>query len=556
MAGQRLSMRKTREILRQKWCLGRSHREVARSLGKSLGAISATLARATTAGLDWEAVGALSDEALDERLYGAPASGGQGRVLPDFAVVHAEHKRPGVTLELLHLEYLQQHPDGYLYTQFCEYYRRWLKRRRLSMRQIHRAGEKPFVDYAGQKPQIVDPRTGEVTAVELFVAALGASSFTYAEATATQRVPDFLASHVRAFEFLGGVAAAVVPDQLKSGVTTPCRYEPGVQRAYEELAQHYGTTILPARPGKPRDKAKVEVAVQVAERWILARLRHETFFSLAALNARIRELLVDLNARTMRAYGASRQELFERIDRPALKPLPAERFVHAEWKTARVNLDYHVELDRHYYSVPYALAHESVELRFTGTTVEVFLRGQRVASHARSAERGRHTTLAEHMPKAHQKHLAWTPSRLVHWAASIGPGTAALVEAILADRPHPEQGYRSCLGILRLAKRYGAERLEAACTRAVTVRARSYRHVESILKRGLDRVPLPAIGARGASAAHENVRGADYYQPHPNEGDVHAERTDDGEALDPATERTGSGLDGAATKPGQQQPLL
>jgi transposase len=549
-------MRKTREILRQKWCLGRSHREVARSLAKSVGVISATLARAAEAGLDsWEAVGALSDEALDGRMYGVPA-GGRGRVLPDFAVVHAEHKRPGVTLELLHLEYLQQHPDGYLYTQFCEYYRRWLKRRRLSMRQLHRAGEKLFVDYAGQKPQIVDPLTGEVTPVELFVAALGASSFTFAEATATQRVPDFLASHVRAFEYFGGVTAAVVPDQLRSGVTTPCRYEPGVQRAYEELAQHYGTIILPARPGKPRDKAKVEVAVQVAERWILARLRHEVFFSLAALNARIRELLVDLNARTMRVYGASRQELFERIDRPALKPLPAERFEYAEWKTARVNLDYHVELDRHYYSVPYALAHESVELRFTAATVEVFLRGQRVASHARSAERGRHTTTPEHMPKAHQKHLAWTPSRLIHWATSIGPGTAALVEAILADRPHPEQGYRSCLGILRLAKRYGPERLEAACTRAVAARARSYRHVDSILKRGLDRVPLPAIGTRAAPTAHENVRGAGYYEPHPNEGDVRAERTDDGQADGPAPERAGSGLDGAAAKPGEQQPLL
>jgi transposase len=548
-------MRKTREILRQKWCLGRSHREVARSLGKSIGAISATVSRAAAAGLDWEAVGALSDEALDGRMYGVPA-GGRGRELPDFAVVHAEHKRPGVTLELLHLEYLEQHQGGYLYTQFCEYYRRWLKRRRLSMRQLHRAGEKMFVDYAGQRPQIVDPRTGEISAVELFVAVLGASSFTYAEATATQRVPDFLASHGRAFEFFGGVAAAVVPDQLRSGVTTPCRYEPGVQRAYEELAQHYGTTILPARPGKPRDKAKVEVAVQVAERWILARLRHEVFFSLPALNARIRELLVDLNARTMRAYGASRQELFERIDRPALRPLPAERFVHAEWKTARVNLDYHVELDRHYYSVPYVLAHEQVELRFTRTTVEVLLRGQRVASHARSAERGRHTTLPEHMPKSHQRHLAWTPSRLVHWATSIGPGTAALVEAILADRPHPEQGYRSCLGILRLAKRYGPERLEAACARAVAVRARSYRHVESILKRGLDRVPLPALGVRAASVPHENVRGAGYYQPHPNEGDVRAERTDAGEALEPAPERAGSGLDGAAAKPGDQQPLL
>ena len=508
-------MRKTREVLRQKWCLGRSHREVARSLGTSLGTVSMTVARATAAGLAWEAVVALSDEELEGKLYEGPAGGGLGRPLPDFAAVHAEHKRPGVTLELLHLEYLQQFPGGYQYTQFCEYYRRWLQRRRLSMRQIHRAGEKLFVDYAGQRPEIIDAGTGEVTAVELFVAVLGASNFTFAEATATQRVPDFLASHVRAFEFLGGVAAAVVPDQLKSGVTTACRYEPGLQRAYEELAQHYGTVILPARPGKPRDKAKVEVAVQLAERWILARLRHESFFSLAALNVRIRELLGDLNARTMRAYGASRQELFERLDRPALRPLPAERFVHAEWKKARVNLDYHVELDHHYYSVPHALVHEAVELRFTATTVEVFARGQRVASHARSFQRGRHTTDPSHMPKAHQKHLSWTPSRLIHWAQSIGPQTAALVEAILTERPHPEQGYRSCLGILRLAKRYGAARLEAASTRAVAVRARSYRHVDSILKRGLDRLPWPAHGTQTKTSpvvAHENVRGGDYYQ--------------------------------------------
>jgi transposase len=348
-----------------------------------------------------------------------------------------------------------------------------------------------------------------------------------------------------------------VPDQLKSAVTTACRYEPGVQRAYEELAQHYGTAILPARPKKPRDKAKVEVAVQVAERWILARLRHETFFSLATLNERIRERLADLNARTMRAYGASRQELFERLDRPALRPLPAERFEHAEWKTARVNLDYHVELERHYYSVPHALVHEQVELRFTAATVEVFLRGQRVAAHARSGERGRHTTQASHMPKAHQKHLAWTPSRLIHWAESLGPGTAALVEAILADRPHPEQGYRSCLGILRLSKRYGPERLEAACARALVVRARSYRHVDSILRRGLDRLPLPGAREPAApTAAHENVRGADYYQPHRNEGEVDAERTDAGEADLPAAERPGDGLDRAAEEPGEQQPLL
>src|SRR5881296_12177 len=314
------------------------------------------------------------------------------------------------------------------------------------MRQVHRAGAKLFVDYAGKKPTIIDATTGEVIAVELFVAVLGASNYTYAEATRTQQVPDWVASHQRAFQFFGGVTEAIVPDQLKSGVVVPCRYEPGVQRTYDAFAQHYGTVILPARPAKPRDKAKIEVAVQIVERWILARLRHETFFSLAALNARIAELLADLNARLMRLYRASRRELFERLDQPALRPLPAEAFP----------------------------------------------RGQRVAAHRRSPVRGTHTTAPAHMPKAHQRHLEWTPSRLIDWARTIGAQTAALVEAILADRPHPEQGYRSCLGLLRLAKGYGPDRLEAASTRAVAVGARSYRHVDSMLKHGLDRLAGPA----------------------------------------------------------------
>ena len=361
---------------------------------------------------------------------------------------------------------------------------------------------------------IVDAATGEVLAVELFVAALGASNYTYAEATRTQQVPDWVASHQRAFAFFGGVTEAIVPDQLKSGVVIPCRYEPGVQRTYDEFALHYGTVILPARPAKPRDKAKIEVAVQVAERWILARLRHETFFSLAALNARIAELLADLNARPMRLYRASRRELFGRLDQPALRPLPAEAFVYSDWKVgARVSLDYHIELHGHYYSVPYALIHEHVDARLTATTVEIFHRGQRVAAHRRSVVRGQHTTDPAHMPKAHQRHLEWTPSRLINWARTIGPQTAALVEAILADRPHPEQGYRSCLGILRLAKRDGPARLEAACARAGAVEARSYRHVDSILKHGLDRLaPLAAAPPLTLTPVHEHVRGRAYYQ--------------------------------------------
>ena len=407
-------MRQIREILRQKWGLGQSHRAVAESLRISNGTVGTTVLRARAAGLDWAQVEGLTDEVLEARVYGPPTPPTHHRVVPDCAYLHVERRKPGVTLELLHLEYLEQHPDGYRYTQFCEFYRRWCKRRGRSMRQVHRAGEKCFVDYAGTQPSIIDAATGEGIPVQLFVAVLGASNYTYAEATRTQQVADWIASHQRAFQYFGGVTTALVPDQLKSGVTLPCRYEPGLQKTYEEFARFAGTVVLPARPGKPRDKAKVEAGVLVVTRWILARLRHERFFSLAALNTRIAELLEVLNTRPMRLYRASRRELFERLDRPALRPLPAEAFIVGEWHyDARVNIDYHVELHGHYYSVPYPLSHELVDARLTGTTVELFHRGPRVATHVRSHLRGRHTTDPAHMPKAHQHHLLPAVSALI-----------------------------------------------------------------------------------------------------------------------------------------------
>lgn len=502
-------MRKLREILRQKWQLERTHREIAVSVCTSAGAVHGTIARAESAGLDWAAVQSIDDTALETKLYPRTTAWTQ-RALPDGSYLHTERRRPGVTLELLHLEYLEQYPEGYRYSQFCAYYRKWLAAHRLSMRQEHRAGEKLYIDYSGKKPHIVDRVTGERIEVELFVAVLGASNYTYAEATLTQRGAEFIASNARALAYLGGVPAVLVPDQLKSGVTLACRYEPGIQRTYEEMAAHYGTTVLPARPAKPKDKAKVEVGVQIAQRWILARLRNQTFFSLDELNIRIAGLLEELNDRTMRVYGCSRRALFERLDRPVLKPLPMEPFLYGEWKTARVNIDYHVEVERHYYSAPHSLVHEQVDVRLSAMAVEIFYKHRRIATHARSTERGRHTTITAHMPELHQKHLEWTPSRIVHWASTIGPNTTRLAEAILAERPHPEHGYRSCLGILRLGKRYGDARLEAACGRAFAVGARSYRHVDSILKNGLDRIAIdPPPEKPGPS--HENVRGKNYY---------------------------------------------
>ncbi|MCY0993105.1 IS21 family transposase [Nannocystis sp. ILAH1] len=514
MATQRLTMKNIREILRQKWALQRSHRDVAASLDVSAGVVGKVVGKASEAGLTWDAVQALSDEELERVVYdGEPAS--QARPLPDFSYIHTERRRKGVTLALLHIEYLEKHPNGYRYTQFCELYRAWLKRRGLTLRIDHVAGDKAFVDYSGNKLHIVDPNTGECIAVELFVGVLGASNLTYAEASMTQRGHDFIASNARMLEYFGGVPAALVPDQLKAAVTRPCWYDPKIQRTYAALAEHYGTTVMPARPGKPRDKAKVENAVLIAQRWIAARLRDEVFHSLPELNARIAELLEDLNTRPMRKYGnISRRALFERIERSELCPLPAVRFEHCEWKTCRVNIDYHVEIDRHYYSVPYTLVGEAVEARFTATTVELLHRGKRIASHPRSFVPGRHTTDPEHMPKAHQRHADRSPSRILAWAKQIGPKTVELAQALMKERKHPEHGYRACLGILRLGKTYGDARLEAACARAVVVRARSYRHVESILKNGLDRAPLPDLPADTPAdkpEVHENIRGPRYY---------------------------------------------
>ena len=514
MATTRLTMRKTKEILRQKWVLELSHRAVAASVGVSLGVVSETISRAQAANLDWAGVATMSDPDLERRLYPPAPGPGLTRPLPEMATIHLELRRKHVTLQLLHFEYLERHPDGYGYTQFCEHYHRFERTHGLVMRQVHRAGERMFVDYSGKRPHVVDPKTGEVIEVELFVAVLGASSYTFAEATRSQRSPDFIASHIRALEYFGGVTELFVPDQLKSGVTVACRYEPGVQRTYAEMAIHYGAAVMPARPRRPRDKAKVEVAVQVVQRWILARLRHQTFFSLEALNERIAELLEDLNARPMRAHRKSRHELFVLYDQPALRPLPAERFTYCEWKRVAVNIDYHVEVDGHYYSVPhrYRGYDGEIEARFSAGAVEILAGNQRIALHARSHARGKHTTTSEHMPAAHRAHAEWSPSRILHWAATLGPSVEGLCAKILHERAHPEQGYRSCLGLIRLEKRYGKERLDRACARALAVRALSYRSVASILERGLDHLPLPdAPTERAAAADHENIRGPEYY---------------------------------------------
>jgi len=512
MPAERLPMRKVREVLRLKYACGVSERVIAQSIGIGRTAVGEYIRRAAVIGITWPVPDELDDVALERKLF-APAGYNppRSKPQPDFGAIHAELRRRGVTLMLLWEEYRSHHPDGYGYSRFCDLYRDWRSTISPTMRQTHGPAEKLFVDFAGDTVPVFDGQTGEARGAKIFVAVMGASNYTYAEARFSEALPDWIGVHVNALEFLGGVPKAIVCDNLKAGVTTASRYEPGVNRTYLDLAAHYGTTIMPTRPKKPRDKAKVEAAVLVVERWILARLRDRRFFSLVELNAAIRTLLDELNTRLMRKLGASRREFFESIDRPALMALPAEPYQYAEWRRARVAPDYHVEVQGHFYSVPSRLIRQVVEVRITQRTVEAFHRGVRVASHVRSPVQHRHTTIAEHMPSAHRRYAAWTPARLLAAAERIGPSTIALCEAIMRAKPHPEQGFRSCLGILSLERAYGPVRLEAACRRGIAIGAASYRSIASILKSGLDKAFVSDTEPEADPIQHGNIRGRGYF---------------------------------------------
>jgi transposase len=503
-------MRKIREVLRLKFEVGLSARQIAVSLQVSRASVGDYLNRFAASGLIWPS--ALIDTELQRRLFPPPpAVPSDQRPTPDWAKAHAELRRPGVTLALLWQEYRLSQPQGFQYSWFCEHYRLWAAKIDVVMRQEHRAGEKLFVDYAGQTAPIIDRRTGEIRQAQIFVAVLGASSYTFAEATWSQKLPDWLGSHVRCFAFLGGTSEILVPDNLRSGISKAHRYEPDINPSYRDLAEHYGVAVLPARSRKPKDKAKVEVGVQVVERWILAVLRNRQFFSLGELNTAISLLLDRLNQKPFKKLPGSRRSTFEAIDQPALQPLPEHPYAYAEWKKVRVHIDYHVEVDGHYYSVPYQLVKHQLEVRLTAHTVECFNANQRVASHLRSLHKGRHTTQIEHMPKSHREHAEWTPQRLIRWAEQTGPNTAGVIAYILERRIHPQHGFRACLGILRLGKHYGEDRLEAACQRALALGACSYKSLESILRQGLERLPLAQQNLPLLPEEHINLRGPRYY---------------------------------------------
>lgn len=516
MPKERLTMRKIREILRLRFERGLSHRVIAGSCGIGVTTAREYLQRARLAGLSWPLPAEMGDEALELLLF-PPAPAGVSREgsppVSDWAAVHVELRRKkGVTLQLLWQEYREAHPEGYGYSRYCELYRAWSKTLDVTMRFSHRAGEVLYVDYAGETMAVTNPQTGECVPVYVFVAALGASNYTYAEPAFSQDLRHWVGAHVRAFAHLGGVPCVLVPDNTKTAVTAAHRYEPDVNPTFCDLAAHYGCAVAPARSRKPRDKAKVEAAVQGVERWVMAPLRNRTFFSLSELERAFRVQLDDYNRRPFQKLEGSRQSLFEQLDKPALRPLPPAPYTFAEWKQPTVHIDYHVEVDKHRYSVPCQLAGRKVDVRLTQDAVEVFCGGRRVAAHRRSHCRGGFTTLHEHMPKKHREYAEWTPERIVRWAEKTGESTRKLIEGVLAARPHPQQGFRTSLGILRLQKPYGGERLEAACRRALAIQSFSYKSVESILRNGLDQKPLPPQQSGPPPIEHQNVRGPGYYQ--------------------------------------------
>ena len=516
MSNKRTTMRKLREILRLRLQVGLSIRAISRSTKLSVGGVQKLLSRAEALSLTWPLPAALDDARLAALFYpGADADAGARREVPDWAAVHEELKRPHVTKQLVWEDYTQQYPNRcYGYSQFCERYRRWLGQQQRTMRQSHPAGEKCFVDYGGSTVPIVDGATGEVRPAQLFVAVLGASDYTFAEATWTQTLPDWLGSHTRAMTYFGGVPAAIVPDNLRSGVSRACRYDPDINPSYQQWAEHYQVAILPARPRKPRDKAKAEQGVLLVQRWILARLRHHRCFSLDEVNRHVATLLEDLNNRPFKRRPGCRRSAFETLDKPALKPLPPQPYHYVHIKTVTVHIDYHVQYQQHYYSAPHQFVGEKLELHASNTLIELYFRQRCIATHARRNGHG-FTTHPAHMPERHRAQQQWTPERLKRWATQLGPDVHEWVSHQLERRTHPEQAYRTCLGLLQLSKHYPDQRLNSACRIANRTGLVRLKQVQHLLKSNQDTVADTTEPATPCTTPlpqdHENIRGPQHF---------------------------------------------
>lgn len=506
-----LVMTKIRETLRQRYELGRSYREISRSINVALSTVGETLRRAKAAGLSWPLPEELNEAELYQQLYLPSNSSRKHKVQPDWLQVHAQLSKRGVTLILLWREYRDTHPDGLGYTQFCNYYQQYRKQLSPVMRQVHKAGEKVFVDYAGMTMPWIDSTTGEIHEAQIFVGSPGASQYTFVHASPSQQLPDWLESHRLMFAFFGGVSEIIVPDNLKSGVSQSHRYDPDINANYQHFSEHYGIAIVPARSRAPKDKAKVENAVGCIERQVLAPLRHHTFTSLSELNAAIAKGVDTFNHQRFQKMDTTRAELFETLDKPALKPLPTSPYCYATFANVTVNIDYHIAFDNNYYSVPYRYIKKKIVVRATANTVECCYQGERIAVHQRARKRYQYVTCKEHMPPQHQAYCEWTPERLIRWAQKIGTHTASFVQQMIEAKAFPQQAFRACLGLLRLGKRYGDGRLEKACQKALSTGAYRYQHVETILKNKLEEV-TDNDNLKATLPKHNNIRGADYYQ--------------------------------------------
>jgi len=510
MPARRIEMRTLKEVLWLRFLAGLSRRKIADCTGVGKSSVSNHVARAEELGLTWDQVEPMPEEKLEALMY--PESSGKGSRgfgEPDWDKVAKELRRKAVTKRLVWEEYGQEVGQrAYSYSRFCELFAGWKSGIEPVMRFEHVAGEKCFVDYAGMTLSVVDPDTGEVRQAEVFVATLGASSYTFADVTWTQKSKDFLASHSRAVEFFGGVTVIFVLDNLKSGVTKAHRYEPLLNRSYDDLLKHLNAVAIPGRGRKPRDKAKVENGVLQVERWVLAPLRDRTLIGLEEARSAVLEQLDKMNARPFQKMAGSRQSLFEELDLPALQPLPAQRWVPTGWKEVKVHIDYHVEISKRYFSVPYQYIGKTLDVKITPDLVEIFRKGRPVTSHRRT--RQRYSTKPEHMPSSHREHLRWSPPRVVARAKHIGPSVAELIDRLLSSKRHPEQGYRPCLGIVRLADRWGEDRLEAACCRALAHSSYSYHSVKAILEKGLDRIEESECQA-SPIGDHTNIRGGNAY---------------------------------------------
>lgn len=504
-------MHKVKEIMRLRFEKELSFHKIAQSASVSSSTVSEVLVRVKNTGLEWSVLLELDEEKLKAMLY-PPVKRKHAEYgpEPDYKFMYYELRKKSVTLLLLWEEYIQEYPGGYRYSYFCELYQKWCKSLNISLRQSYKAGEKMFLDYAGQTVPVIDLDTGQERAAQIFVAVLGASNCTYAEGTWSQDLPSWIKSHTHALEYFCGTTEIWVPDNLRAGVSQSCPYEPGINPTYQDMARHYGAVVMPTRVRRPKDKAKAESAVLLVERWILARLRNKVFHGLAELNKEIRKLLLDLNNRPLQKLGVSRQQLYETLDKPALRPLPLNLYELALFKKTRVGADYHVELETNFYSAPYQLIHKEVYLRYTLSTVEILHKSKRVASHIRSYGTGEQITCPEHRPRSHREYLDWTPARALAWAADIGPMTARMAQEIFNTAAHPAQGLRSCQGLVSLERKHTAKRLEAACSRAVFYQTFYYKSVKSILQKGLDRVPTTEP-LEEKPLTHANIRGANYY---------------------------------------------